>query len=101
MRHVSLSALLLALMASCAAGAGKPKPTSGLTIILDFQGPHSVRSVAEMEQEAEEALKDSGLNLAWRLRGEFGRAFASNLVVVRFKGNCLLGPGPNLYDEGG
>jgi hypothetical protein len=48
--------LLLALAVSAtAASADKPL----LTIVLEFQGPHSNRSVAEMRREVETIMRDS------------------------------------------
>jgi len=98
MRHVPICAFSLALLAASAAAAA---PANGLTIVLEFQGPHSNRSIAEMEQEAQADLKDSGLNLTWTLRGDLSQSSPSDLVLVRFKGRCILEPGRYSEDEGG
>jgi len=99
MRHVTIHAIPLALLVVSAAYAAEP--TGGLTIVLEFQGPHSNRSIAEMEQEAQADLKDSGLSLNWTLRGDLNQSFPSDLVLVRFKGRCILDPGRYSEDEGG
>lgn len=72
-----------------------------LTVVLEFQGPHSERSVDEMKREVETQLKPSGLTLDWRSRGELEAATVENLVVVKFKGKCVLEPVGYLYDERG
>jgi len=99
MRHVLIRALSLALLAASASRAAVP--AAGLTIVLEFQGPHSNRSIAEMEQEAQGALKDSGVSLNWTLRSDLDQVSPSDLVLVRFKGRCILDPGRYSEDEGG
>jgi hypothetical protein len=99
MRHVPIRAFFLALLAALAAFAGGP--ASGLTIVLEFQGPRSNRSIAEVEQEAQTDLKDSGLSLNWALRADLNQSSPSDLVLVRFKGRCILDPGRYSEDDGG
>ncbi len=41
-----------------------------------------------MERETDGILKDSGLSIDWRLQDEAVAKSFSNLVIVRFKGNC-------------
>src|SRR4051812_40220396 len=93
MRPVCICALLLAASAVAANPA--------LTIILDFQGPHSARSVDAMKHEIEALMQPSGITLDWRLRSELGEGAVDNLLVVRFKGKCVLEPVGYLYDERG
>jgi hypothetical protein len=84
----------------CVQAAGSEK----LTIVFDFQGPHSSRSVSEMQHEVAGILKDSGLKLNWRALDRTGATDAGdneNLVVVHFNGRCILEPVPILYDERG
>ena len=99
MRHVTIRAVPLALLVVSAVSAAEP--SGGLTIVLEFQGPHSNRSIADMEQEAQGALKDSGLSLNWTLRSDLGQSFPSDLVLVRFRGRCILDAGRYSDDEGG
>jgi hypothetical protein len=75
-----------------------PKPSTYLTIVLDFKGPHSVQSVAAMKQETQGILKDAGVHLDWKSREEAAKTTSPDLVVVRFNGACELPPAP-LYDE--
>jgi hypothetical protein len=87
---------LLALIAfACVAGA------TDVTVVFDFDGPHSDRSVEQMKRETEDILRDAGLHLDWRTRAEAGSGVYENLVVVHFKGKCILEPVPMLYDERG
>jgi hypothetical protein len=81
--------------------AESPARTAGVTIVLDFQGPRSERSVQEMKREFEGILKSSGLAFEWRMRDEANQVTSNHLVVVRFKGKCVLEPVGYLYDERG
>jgi hypothetical protein len=90
-----LLCLLPALACLRAAGA------ADITVVTDFDGPHSDRSVQQMKREAEAIFKTAGVHLDWRARNEVGRSSYENLVMVRFKGKCMLEPVPILYDERG
>jgi len=72
-----------------------------ITIVLDFQGPSNNQSVAEMKREFTGIMKDSALTFDWKSRAEAEKIGVPNLVVVRFKGICILRPVPYLYDERG
>jgi len=100
MRPVSRFAILVAGFATIIA-ADPPARAAGVTVVLDFQGPRSEKSVQEMKREFEGILKDSGLVFDWRLRGESAPVTANHLVVVRFKGRCVLEPVGYLFDERG
>jgi hypothetical protein len=72
-----------------------------VTVVTDFDGPHSPRSVQQMKRETEEIFKNAGVHLDWLRREELGRGSYENLVMVHFKGKCILDPVPILYDERG
>ena len=72
-----------------------------VAIVVDFDGPHSERSVLQMKRETEEIVKDAGLHLDWHTRDQVRGESFPNLVVVQFKGKCVLEPVPYLYDERG
>jgi hypothetical protein len=80
------------LVAACnliaAAYTGPSSPSSKLTVVMDFQGNPSERSLAEMERETEGILKAAGLRLDWRLTADAARESFEELVVVQFKGVC-------------
>jgi hypothetical protein len=104
MRSLSIGAMVAALtfaVSPVSAQAQHPLRTAGLTIVTDFQGPHNDRSVAEMKHELEGILKQSGLALDWRTRGDAGAAVYPDMVLVRFKGKCVMEPVGYLYDERG
>jgi hypothetical protein len=73
--------------------------SSGTTVILDFEGQHSSRAIQIMEREAERILKNSDLHLGWELSEEAATKSFSDLVVLKFKGNCLLPPGSRAPEE--
>jgi hypothetical protein len=73
----------------------------GITIVLDFQGPRSERSVAEMKREFAGIMKDSALHFDFRSRSQASQEDLSDLVVIRFTGKCVFRPVGYLYDERG
>ncbi len=91
--------LICALFATVAAAAAIR--TEALTIVLEFQGSHSARSIDEMKRELEGILKDAPLAIDWRMRADIAQVPPGNLVVFRFRGKCVLEPVGYLYDERG
>jgi hypothetical protein len=73
----------------------------GITIVLDFEGPKSDQSIAEMKREFAGIMKDAAVTVDWKSRAEAERLAFPNLMVVRFKGTCVLRPVPYLIDERG
>jgi len=94
MRHALAGWFLITAVLPLSA-ATKP---SDLTVVLDFKGPHSQKSVDAMKQETQDILKSAGLRLDFKSREEAASASAADLVFVRFNGDCELPPAP-LYDE--
>ena len=72
-----------------------------ITIVLDFQGPRSEQSVAEMKREFTGIMKDTAVRFDFRSRSQASQEARSDLVMVRFKGKCVLDPVGYLYDERG
>jgi hypothetical protein len=72
-----------------------------VTVVTDFDGPHSGRAVQQMKSETEQIFKSANVHLDWRDRSELGRKSYDNLVMVHFKGKCVLEPVPIIYDERG
>jgi len=93
--------IALAEFAASAATTTIEKPVDALTIILKFDGPHSDVSIAEMKRESESILRETGLHLSWRMRDEVDGESFSDLVIVRFRGKCMMEPTPFGYDERG
>src|SRR5438270_359190 len=75
---------------------------STLTVILNFEGPIADSSIREMKRKIASILRSSGIRFDWRMRNELGEHDTfTDLVVVRFKGKCVMDPAPFLYDERG
>jgi hypothetical protein len=73
-----------------------------LTIVTDFLGPYSALSVESMKSELANVLAGSDLTIDWKSLPEARGGQFNDLVVVRFKGKCILEPIPYLYyDERG
>jgi hypothetical protein len=89
--------LLFAVSAALGMAAGnntdpaRAEPTE-LTIVLDFEGPHSDESLAEMKRETASIMKAAGFAFDWRLRSEVGHKSYPNLISVKLKGECLVNP---------
>ena len=99
MRPVVICALLaLGITSLLVATATAPIPT-GLTVVLDFRGAHSDRSIKEMERETGSILKTTGLKLAWRSRDEAPGSAYPNLVVMTFNGSCKYDREQHAYNE--
>ena len=76
-----------------------PAVKADVTVIVDFKGISSRIAVNEMEREASKIISASGVQLAWRTRGQAVNATFDDLVVMSFKGACTYVPAPPLYDE--
>lgn len=96
MRLARYCAVLAACLATLPAFAGE-----SLTIVLDFRGAHSARSVEAMKHEVQSVMKGTGLNFDWRTRDDAVGGSFDHLVVVRFNGKCILEPVAHMYDERG
>jgi len=96
MRWLPSCALTLAAMTSVAPAAGP-----ALTIVLDFEGRHSDRSIDAMKREVEGLMREAPMRVEWRSRTDLAGSPADNLVVFRFKGRCVFEPVGYLYDERG
>jgi len=97
MRHVYACAVLCALSAPAAfARSATVQPDLPiLTIVLDFRGPYTARSVGEMEREVESIARGSGRAIEWRSWAEATQGVFDELAVVRFNGNCGIPDKPS------
>ncbi len=79
-----------------------PAKAAPVTLVLQFEDSYSPESVAAMKREVASIVAGSGIQVDWRLLSELQPAETfENLVVVRFKGACLMQPVPYLMDERG
>jgi hypothetical protein len=93
---------VLPLLAIAWIAAGTPALAEGVTIVLDFQGPRSEQSIAEMKHEFAGIMKDSPLRFDFQSRGQAEQSDSSGaLLIVKFKGKCVFEPAPYLLDERG
>ena len=81
--------------------AAVTRPASDLTVVLDFQGSHSDRSILEMQREAQTILKASGIQLDWRTRSQASRESFNDLVLLKFRGTCDLSTPPQAFGKRG
>jgi hypothetical protein len=99
MRYVAAWISLLCSFGALAAPNAAP---SAVTLVYRFEGPHSAKSVAAMKRELDSIMKGAGVQIDWRERGTFPESSElPNLVVVEFRGKCVMEPVPYLYDERG
>lgn len=102
MGQLSVCAVISSLFLGIASGDAVIQSPAGVTVILEFEAPPSSKSLNEMKREVELIMKDSGLRFDWRLRSEVTQSDSfPDLVLVKFKGNCVMEPQPFLYDERG
>jgi len=92
----SVAAWVISLALGCASGASVAPQTiaaspAALTVVFQFDGPHSEKSFQEMKQELGAILKNSGIQIDWRERNQVSSAESfANLVVVKFRGACKI-----------
>lgn len=75
---------------------------SPVTLVLQFDQGYSTESLDAMEHEVSSIVKDSGIEVDWRLRSDVRSSDSfPTLLVVRFRGACNMDPAPPLGDERG
>jgi predicted nucleotidyltransferase len=93
--------LATASLLRAAASSASPAP---LTILVDFEKPHSPVSMVSMRRELQTLLQPVGLKIDLQLRSQLAPAqeFA-DLVIFKMKGSCVMEPLPMaaLSDERG
>src|SRR5258708_5493270 len=77
-------------------------PRHSVTVLLDFDQPHSDDSVKAMRTEARHLLTGSGIDLDVRLRSEVPpNVEFSDVLVFKMTGRCTMDRAPILLDERG
>jgi len=90
---------MLALSASLWAGQ---QHAALVTVLLDFEAPHSEASVAALQQEAQRLLGEAGIRIQVGMRDETPpSAVFEKLLLFHMKGRCAMDPYPVLFDERG
>lgn len=95
--------LCFALAAATLLATDRDAPsTRTITVLLQFEQPHSAQSLAGMKRELGHVLRDSGLHFQWRLLSDIkSEDQFEDLIVVKMKGQCRMTPVPALFDERG
>ncbi|HMF75896.1 MAG TPA: hypothetical protein VK604_09575 [Bryobacteraceae bacterium] len=83
----------VALLAACSLLRAAPSSVTPapVTILVDFEKPHSPVSVAAMRRELESLLTPVGLKIDLQIRSELkpSQEFA-DLVIFKMKGSCIM-----------
>jgi hypothetical protein len=100
MYRILLSLLLIRAVVYCASGGSvSPNP---VTILLDFDKPHSEMSLQAMEAEVSSLMKATGVAVEWQLKNELPtRSEFAELVVFKLTGYCMTDTVPMPMDERG
>jgi len=101
MRSIVGCGIGLVVLVTGASGKSHNKPES-LTIIFQFDGPYSQKSLAAMQRELDSVMRDTLIGIDWRERGQVAASdWFPNLVVVKFKGKCRMEPISDFSCESG
>lgn len=96
---------ILCLTASIAwCGHGPERRVSGplVTVLLEFDQPHSDTSLQVMEKEATSLLTATGVQVKWLLKSELPHdAQFGDLVSFRVRGHCEMDSDPINVDDHG
>ena len=75
---------------------------SAVTLVLQFDQAYSTRSLEAMEHEVASIVHESGIKVDWRMRDDVRSTDSfESLVVVHFRGTCILQPTAAAMDERG
>ncbi len=100
MYRILLSLLLTRAVVHCASGG--TVPANPVTILLDFDKPHSEMSLQAMEAEVSSLMKATGVAVEWQLKNEMpSNAEFAELVVIKLTGYCMTETVPMPMDERG
>jgi predicted nucleotidyltransferase len=104
MHIVKTSLVAFFATASLLRAASTAIPPAPVTILIDFEKPHSPLSLVAMRQELEALLQPVGLKIDLLMRSQMlpAQEFA-DLVIFKMKGSCVMEPLPfdALSDERG
>ncbi len=100
MSRILLSFLLTRAVIYCAtSGSVAVNP---VTILLDFDKPHSEMSLQAMEAEVSSLMKATGVAVEWQLKNTMpSHAEFAEVVVIKLTGYCMTETVPMPMDERG
>jgi hypothetical protein len=100
MYRILLGVLLTRAVVQCAAGVGAV--SNPVTVLLDFDKPHSEMSLEAMEAEVSSLLKATGVAVRWQLKSELSpNSEFAELVLIKLTGYCMTETVPMPMDERG
>ncbi len=100
MFRMLLCLLLTRAVIYCAPGGSVP--ANPVTILLDFDKPHSQMSLRAMEAEVSSLMEATGVAVRWQLKSELPpNAEFAELVVIKLTGFCMMETVPMPMDERG
>jgi hypothetical protein len=87
MHRILLSLLFSRAVIYCASGS---LPANPVTVLLDFDKPHSQMSLRAMETEVTSLMKATGVPVEWQIKSELpSSAEFAELVVIKLTGFCM------------
>src|SRR5208283_111924 len=82
--------------------SGGSVPSIPVTILLDFDKPHSQTSLQAMETEVSSLMKTTGVAVEWQLKNEMpAKAEFAELIIIKLTGYCMTETVPMPMDERG
>ena len=100
MYRVLLSLLVTRAVIYCASGGSVP--ANPVTILLDFDKPHSQTSLQAMEAEVSSLMKATGVAVEWQMKNDLqSNTEFAELVVIKLTGYCMTEAVPMPMDERG
>lgn len=73
-----------------------------VTLVLQFDQAYSARSLAAMKREVASIVHETGIKVDWRLLSDVHPTDSfEGLVVVRFRGACVIQRDASMLDERG
>ena len=93
---------LVFLATSMWAFEGLPALHNPITLVVSSERPLAPEAMKELQAEMANLLKQANRPVEWRTLGEMGLGVSvSDLVMVKFRGNCRMELSPMLLDERG
>ena len=81
---------------------GLPALHNPITLVVSSERPLAPEAMKELQAEMANLLKQANRPVEWRTLGEMGLGVSvSDLVMVKFRGNCRMELSPMLLDERG
>jgi hypothetical protein len=99
-----VAAWVISFALGCASGASvAPRATpTPLTVVFQFDNPHSKKAFEEMKRELGSIFKNAGIQIGWRDRDQVSSSESfANLVVVKFRGACKIDPATDRDEDSG